>query len=45
LGPKPEAGTKYEDAIENAIIASNEPKDASINGLRDYLGEYHLEYR
>ena len=38
-------GTKYEDAIEDAIIAMNEPKDASVPALRHYLNEYHLEYR
>jgi len=37
-------GTKYEDAIENAIIAMNEPKDISIPLLRDYFGHYHKEY-
>lgn len=37
-------GAKYEDAIEDAIIAMNEPKDLSVNGLRNYLGEYHKEY-
>lgn len=38
-------GGKYEDAIEDAIIASNCPKDASIIALRNYLDDYHLEYR
>ena len=37
-------GAKYEDPIEDAIIASNEPKDASIPALRHYLSEYHTEY-
>lgn len=37
-------GNRYEDAIEDAIIAMNEPKDASIPALRHYLSEYHLEY-
>jgi len=37
-------GGKYEDAIENAIIAMNEPKDLSVTGLRNYLDEYHKEY-
>lgn len=37
-------GTKYEDAIEDAIIAMNEPKDASIPKLRDYLHEFHTEF-
>jgi len=37
-------GTRYEDPIEDAIIASNEPKDASIPALRHYLSEYHTEY-
>jgi hypothetical protein len=37
-------GTRYEDAIEDAIIAMNEPKDLSVTGLRNYLGEYHKEY-
>ena len=32
-------GAKYEDAIESAIIAMNEPKDASVTALRDYLGK------
>ena len=31
-------GAKFEDAIESAIIAMNEPKDASVNAIRDYLG-------
>jgi len=38
------SGTRYEDPVEDAIIASNEPKDASIPALRHYLSEYHLEY-
>merc|ERR1712172_271041 len=33
-------GTSYEDAI----IASNEPKDASVTALRHYLAEFHTEY-
>merc|ERR1719225_1133593 len=37
-------GTVYEDPIEDAIIASNEPKDASIQALRHYLSEFHTEY-
>merc|ERR1712098_730959 len=37
-------GGKYEDAIEDAIIAMNEPKDLSVTKMRDYLGEYHKEY-
>merc|ERR1712059_128450 len=37
-------GHKYEDAIANAVIAMNEPKDVSVGGLRDYLGVYHKEY-
>lgn len=37
-------GTVYEDPIEDAIIASNEPKDASITALRHYLSEFHKEY-
>jgi len=37
-------GGKYEDAIEDAIIANNAPKDASVAKLRDYLGEYYKEY-
>lgn len=37
-------GGNYEDAIENAVIAMNEPKDVSVPGLRDYLGVYHPEY-
>jgi len=34
----------WSDAIENAIIAMNEPKDLSVNALRDYLSVYHPEY-
>ena len=30
-------GTKFEDPIESAIIAMNEPKECSVNKLRDYL--------
>jgi len=37
-------GTTYEDPIEDAIIASNEPKDASVTALRHYLAEFHKEY-
>ena len=37
-------GTDMEDAIEDAIIAMNEPKDASFSALKHYLSEYHLEY-
>ena len=37
-------GTSYEDPIEDAIIASNEPKDASVAALRHYLAEFHTEY-
>jgi len=37
-------GTTYEDAIEDAIIACNEPKDASIPALKHYLAEYHTEF-
>ena len=37
-------GGRYEDAIEDAIIANNAPKDASVAALRDYCGEYHKEY-
>merc|ERR1719431_2137370 len=37
-------GHKYEDAMANAVIAMNEPKDVSVPALRDYLGEYHKEY-
>ena len=36
-------GGRYEDAIEDAIIANNAPKDASVAALRDYCGEYHKE--
>ena len=32
-------GSKYEDAIENAIISMNEPKQVSVSGLRDYLSK------
>jgi hypothetical protein len=31
-------GGKYENAIEDAIIAMNEPKDASVTAIRDYVG-------
>ena len=37
-------GGKYEDAIEDAIIACNEPKDASVAALKHYLAEYHTEF-
>ena len=37
-------GTDYEDAIEDAIIACNEPKDASVAALKHYLAEYHTEF-
>jgi len=37
-------GSKYEDAIENAIISMNEPKQISVNALRDYLSCWHAEY-
>ena len=37
-------GGKYEDAIENAIISMNEPKQVSVSGLRDYLSCWHKEY-
>jgi len=37
-------GTKFEDPIESAIIAMNEPKECSVNKLRDYLSVYHNEY-
>ena len=32
------SGAKFEDPIENAIIAMSEPKQVSVNSLRDYLG-------
>jgi len=38
------SGGRYEDAIENAVIAMNEPKEVSVASLRNYLGEYHTEY-
>jgi len=38
------SGAKYEDPIENAIIAMNEPKECSVTKLRDYLSVYHPEY-
>ena len=38
------SGNRYEDPIEDAIIASNLPKDSSIPALKHYLSEYHLEY-
>jgi len=37
-------GTKFEDALENAIIAMSEPKQVSASALRDYLSVYHSEY-
>lgn len=37
-------GGAYEDAIENAVIAMNEPKDVGVPTLRDYLGVYHPDY-
>jgi len=37
-------GAKFEDALENAIIAMSEPKQVSVNSLRDYLSVYHPEY-
>ena len=37
-------GTKFEDALENAIIAMSEPKQVSATALRDYLSVYHSEY-
>jgi len=37
-------GGKYEDAIENAIISMNEPKQVSVSALRDYLSCWHNEY-
>ena len=33
-------GAKYEDAIETAIIAMNEPKECSVTKIRDYLGRF-----
>ncbi len=33
-------GGKYENAIEDAIIAMNEPKDASVTAIRDYVGRF-----
>lgn len=38
------AGNQYEDPIEDAIIASNLPKDCSVPALKHYLSEFHLEY-
>ena len=32
-------GGKFEDAIENAIISMNEPKQVSVTGIRDYLSK------
>ena len=37
-------GSRYEDAIENAIISMNEPKQVSVSALRDYLSCWHSEY-
>nr|XP_040577269.1 heterochromatin protein 1-binding protein 3-like [Lepeophtheirus salmonis] len=37
-------GARFEDAIEDAIIAMNEPKDASVSALKHYLSEFHTEY-
>jgi len=37
-------GAKFEDALENAIIAMSEPKQVSVTTLRDYLSVYHPEY-
>jgi hypothetical protein len=34
-------GGKYENAIEDAIIAMNEPKDASVTAIRDYVGRLY----
>ena len=34
------SGAKYEDPIENAIIAMNEPKECSVTKLRDYLSKF-----
>ena len=36
------SGSKYEDPIESAIIAMNEPKECSINKLRDYLSKFYI---
>ncbi|CAB4057226.1 unnamed protein product [Lepeophtheirus salmonis] len=36
-------GARFEDAIEDAIIAMNEPKDASVSALKHYLSEFHTE--
>lgn len=38
------SGNQYEDPIEDAIIASNSPKDCGIARLHRYLLDYHLEY-
>jgi hypothetical protein len=38
----PKTGAKFEDAIESAIIAMNEPKDASVTAIRDYLGRFEI---
>merc|ERR1719219_1699533 len=43
-GGAKKTGTVYEDPIEDAIIASNEPKDCSVTALRHYLSEFHKEY-
>ena len=37
-------GNQYEDPIEDAIIASNSPKNIGIRKLHTYLLDYHLEY-
>lgn len=39
------SGQLMDDAIEDAFIAMNEPKEVSVTTLRDYLDEYHPEYR
>ncbi len=38
-------GGKYENAIEDAIIAMNEPKDASVTAIRDYVGRLYSVLR
>lgn len=43
-GDAQKSGSEYEDAIEDAIVASSEPKAASLLALRDYIIEYHPEY-
>ena len=37
-------GNQYEDPVEDAIIASNSPKNIGIRKLHHYLLDYHLEY-